>query len=97
MAIERSVYQAPEGLENEMMEGSEMEITIVDPEMVTLDDGSVEITLMPESGLEDTMGAPFDANLAEYLEDRELSILSNDLLGHVSADTNSRKSGLILL
>jgi hypothetical protein len=91
MAIERSVYQAPEGLEDEMMEGSEMEITIVDPEMVTLDDGSVEITLMPESGLEDTMGAPFDANLAEYLEDRELSILSNDLLGHVSADTNSRK------
>ena len=91
MAIERSVYQAPEGLEDEMMEGSEMEITIVDPEMVTLDDGSVEITLMPESGLEDTMGAPFDANLAEYLEDRELSILSNDLLGYVSADTNSRK------
>jgi hypothetical protein len=91
MAIERSVYQAPEGLEDEMMEGSEMEITIVDPEMVTLDDGSVEITLMPESGLEDTMGAPFDANLAEYLGDRELSLLSNDLLGHVSADTNSRK------
>ena len=91
MAIERSVYQAPEGLEDEMMEGSEMEITIVDPEMVTLDDGSVEITLMPESGIEDTMGAPFDANLAEYLGDRELSLLSNDLLGYVSADTNSRK------
>jgi len=91
MAIERSVYQAPEGLENEMMEGSEMDITIVDPEMVTLDDGSVEITLMPEFGLEDTMSAPFDANLAEYLGDRELSLLSNDLLGHVSADTNSRK------
>ena len=91
MAIERSVYQAPEGLENEMMESSEMEINIVDPEMVTLDDGSVEITLVPESGLEDTMGAPFDANLAEYLGDNELSLLSNDLLGHVSADTNSRK------
>jgi len=91
MAIERSVYQAPEGLEDEMMEGSEMDITIVDPEMVTLDDGSVEITLMPEFGLEDTMSAPFDANLAEYLGDRELSLLSNDLLGYVSADTNSRK------
>ena len=91
MAIERSVYQAPEGLENEMMESSELEINIVDPEMVTLDDGSVEITLVPESGLEDTMGAPFDANLAEYLGDNELSLLSNDLLGHVSADTNSRK------
>jgi len=91
MAIERSVYQAPEGLEDEMIEDSEMEITVVDPEMVTLDDGSVEITLMPESGLEDTMGAPFDANLAEYLGDRELSLLSNDLLGYVSADTNSRK------
>jgi len=91
MAIEPSVYQAPEGLEEEMTEESEMEITVVDPEMVTLDDGSVEITLVPESGLEDTMGAPFDANLAEYLDDGVLNNLSNDLLGHVSSDTNSRK------
>jgi len=91
MAIEPSVYQAPEGLENEMMEGSEMEITIVDPEIVTMDDGSVEITLVPESGLEDTMGAPFDANLADYLEEKVLTHLSNDLLGYVNSDTNSRK------
>jgi len=91
MAIEPSVYQAPEGLEDEMMEGSEMEITIVDPEIVTMDDGSVEITLVPESGLEDTMGAPFDANLADYLEEKVLTHLSNDLLGYVNSDTNSRK------
>ena len=89
MAIERSVYQSPEGIEG-MMEDSEMEITIVDPEMVTLDDGSVEITLVPESGLEELMGAPFDANLADYLDDDVLTSLSNDLLGEVDADINSR-------
>ena len=45
---------------------AELELGIVNPDMVTLDDGSVEITLVPEQGLEETMGAPFDANLAEY-------------------------------
>ena len=89
MAIERSVYQAPEGLE-EIMEGSELEIDIVNPEMVTLDDGSVEITLVPESGLEELMGAPFDANLADYLDDDTLTSLSNDLLEEIDSDINSR-------
>ena len=43
MAVEKSLYTTPEGMEVE--ESSEMlEINIVDPEMVTLDDGSVEIT-----------------------------------------------------
>lgn len=93
MAIEQSVYQAPEGIEGELegVEGTELEMTIIDPEMVTMDDGSVEITLMPERGLEGSMGAPFDANLAEFLDDGTLNSLSNDLLGYVDADINSRK------
>ncbi len=48
MAIEKGLYAAPLGLEEE----SEMddtsagfEIDIVNPDMVTMDDGSVEITL----------------------------------------------------
>jgi len=91
MAIEPSIYQAPEGMEEEMMEGSEMEITVVDPEMVVLDDGSVEITLVPGADADDIMEAPFDANLAEYIDEGELTSLSNELLGYVSADTSSRK------
>ena len=42
MAIEKSLLaEAPEG---ENLTGEELEIEIVDPEMVTLDDGSVEVT-----------------------------------------------------
>ena len=91
MAIEPSIYQAPEGMEEEMMESSEMEITVVDPEMVVLDDGSVEITLVPGADADDIMEAPFDANLAEYIDEGELTSLSSELLGYVSADTSSRK------
>tara|TARA_R100001460_G_scaffold107714_1_gene156908 strand:+ start:634 stop:2988 length:2355 start_codon:yes stop_codon:yes gene_type:complete len=70
---------------------AELELGIVNPDMVTMDDGSVEITLVPEEGLEETMGAPFDANLAEYLDDRQLTEISSELIGHVEADTSSRK------
>jgi hypothetical protein len=90
MAVEKSLYVTPEGMEVEE-ETSEMEIGIVNPDMVTLDDGSVEITLVPEEGMEETMGAPFDANLAEYLDDGTLTELSSELIGHVEADTSSRK------
>lgn len=90
MAIEKSIYVTPEGVGVEE-ESSQMEIEVVNPDMVTLDDGSVEITLMPEAGLEETMGAPFDANLAEYLDDGTLTELSSELIGHVETDTSSRK------
>ena len=90
MAVEKSLYTTPDGMEVEE-ERAEMEIGIVNPDMVTLDDGSVEITLVPEEGMEETMGAPFDANLAEYLDDGTLTELSSELIGHVEADTSSRK------
>jgi hypothetical protein len=34
---------------------------------------------------------PFDANLAEVLEDNVLNKVSDDLIGSVDADTHSRK------
>jgi hypothetical protein len=91
MAIEKSVYAAPEGMEGELMTGesSSLEIEIVNPEMVTLDDGSVEITLVPGADMEGEMS--FDANLAEFLEENTLNSLSQDLLGQVDADVDSRK------
>ena len=89
MAIERSLYGAPQGLDLE--DSPDLEIEVINPDMVTLDDGSVEITIMPESGLEDAAGAPFDANLAEYLDDGQLLEISSDLLGYVEADVTSRK------
>ena len=70
---------------------AELELGIVNPDMVTMDDGSVEITLVPEGGLEETMGAPFDANLAEYLDEGTLTEISSELIGHVESDTSNRK------
>jgi len=52
MAIEKGLYSAPKGIDEEVGEG-ELEIEIVNPESVTLDDGSMEITLVP--GAEDGM------------------------------------------
>ena len=88
MAIERSLYTTPEGIG---VEEQSVEIGIVNPEMVTLDDGSVEVTLVAEEGMEETAGAPFDANIAEYLEDNELTEISSELIGHFESDVNSRK------
>ena len=97
MAIEKGLYAAPEGmddlLEGEVMddalEGGALEIEIVDPEMVTLSDGSMEITLIPDADEADLMS--FDANLAEALDDSELQGLAQDLIGLIDADTDSRK------
>ena len=91
MAIEKSVYTAPEGLDDELVteESAELEIEIVDPEMVTLDDGSVEITIVPDAKVTDMMD--FDANLAEFLEENALNSLSQDILGQVDGDIDSRK------
>src|SRR5210317_2309469 len=97
MAIEKGLYAAPEGmddlLEGEVMddalEGGALEIEIVDPEMVTLSDGSMEITLIPDADEADLMS--FDANLAEALDDSELQGLAQDLIGLIDADCDSRK------
>jgi hypothetical protein len=89
MAVDKGLYAAPAGLEAEAVEESALEIEIVNPDMVTLDDGSVEITLIPDADIGDTV--PFDANLADVLGEDVLSKISSDLMGAVDADTFSRK------
>lgn len=89
MAIEKGLYAAPLGMEQEVEAEADLEIEIVDPEMVTLDDGSVEITIIPDADVGDMV--PFDANLAEVLDDSVLSKVSDELMGAVDADTYSRK------
>ena len=89
MSIEKALYAAPEGEDDDLVEGSELEIEIVNPEMVTLDDGSVEITIIPGGDETDLLG--FDANLAEALDEGMLTELATDLIGMVEADEESRK------
>lgn len=86
--IDKGLYAAPQGLsvENEPA----LEIEIVNPESVTLADGSMEITLMPEEA-SDLENIPFDANLAEYLDEGELTSLASELVELVDADLAARK------
>jgi hypothetical protein len=93
MAIERSIYGAPQGLDFEDSEAMEVEIEAsgdIAPEITLLEDGGVEITLEPE-GDDSIELAPFDANLAEYMDDGEMATLAKELVGMVQADIDSRK------
>ena len=87
MAIEKGLYQAPEGLESLGVGEPDIEIEIEDPESVTIGMDGLEITLEPEEETADT----FDANLAEYLDDGVLAEIAGDLLGDFEADVASRK------
>ena len=90
MAIEKGLYSAPMGIDDDLpeTEGSpELEIEIVNPDMVTLSDGSVEITLIPGKEIDDD----FNSNLADEMDEGELESLAADLLDLVDADVNSRK------
>ena len=92
MAIEKGMYSAPMGLDEGIEEGmgEGLEIEIVNPDMVTLDDGSVEITIIPgeEGGDDDD---DFDANIAESMDEGELNKLADEIIGMVDADVDSRK------
>ena len=89
MAMEKGLYAAPEGLEDIMDAEPEIEIEIADgPEIAMNSDGSVDITFEEE---ENTDIDQFDANIAEFLDEGYLQILSSELLELVDEDINSRK------
>jgi hypothetical protein len=88
MAIEKSLQtEAPEGEDLNKEEG--LEIEIVNPDAVILDDGSAEIIFMPGDEADEMMD--FDANLVDKLDDTEQQILTDELIGLVESDIQSRK------
>jgi len=89
MAMEKGLYAAPEGIEAEAVEESALEIEIVNPDAVTLDDGSMEITLIP--GGDETDIIDFGDNIADAMEDSDLIALAEELVGLVDSDIASRK------
>ena len=74
--MDKGLYQAPQGLPMDNI-GPEIEIEIEDPERVTLGLGDIEIDLAPKK----ETAEDFDANLAEYMDDKELAQLVTDLVG----------------
>jgi len=84
--IDKSLYQAPIGLdalENE----PEIEIEIEDPESVKIGIDGLEIELEP--GVE--AAEEFDANLAEFISEKDLVEIAGDLLGDFEDDITARK------
>jgi hypothetical protein len=101
MAIEKSLYQAPRGLVEDVEDTlgePDIEIEIEDPESVKIEAGGLEILIEPD-------GEPdFYANLAEEIDPSELDSLGGDLLQDIRNDLDSRrdwektyKEGLVLL
>lgn len=88
--IDKSLAQAPQGIEAMAMGQPDLSIEIENPDSVTLDDGSMEITIQPGKETNDE----FNANLAEDMDEGQLTELSGDLIGEYDADVNSRKDWL---
>jgi hypothetical protein len=84
--IDKALYQAPVG----MMESQEpdIEIEIEDPESVKIGIGGLEVEITPGDE------ADFDSNLAEEMDEGQLSTLAGELLEDYENDINSRKEWL---
>ena len=87
MAIDKALYELPQGLEAASAAMEPIEIEIEDPESVKIGIDGLEIEIKPEEESADD----FDANLAEYIDKGYLSQMCNELLGDVEGDVSSRK------
>jgi hypothetical protein len=86
MAIDKALYQAPKGLEQIGAEEEPLEISIEDPESVTISQGDFTLEMKK---IEDEEG--FDKNLAEDMDERVLAELAGNLIGDFETDVDSRK------
>jgi len=90
MAIEKSLYEAPQGLEAlDLMNQDipEIEIEIEDPESVSIGIDGEEILSMEKGEDEDE----FNMNLAEEMSESELQMIASELTGEFDDDIASRK------
>ena len=88
MAIDKALGQAPMGLDlAEMEDEPALEIEIEDPEAVRIGIDGMPILEIEEVEDEDD----FNANLAEEMDEEELTELCGDLIGEFEEDISSRK------
>ena len=82
-----SLYQAPMGIDG-LEEAEPLQIEIENPDAVHIQMGDIEIDLEPQ---DDLGGEDFDANIADFISDSELSRLSSELISDFEKDLNDRK------
>lgn len=87
MAIDKSLYQAPMGIEAAALDMPEIEIEIEDPESVTIGMDGMPILEM----VQEEEDPEFGMNLADEMDDSELQEIASELVGMFDADIGARK------
>jgi hypothetical protein len=86
--VDKSLYQAPLGLDALVAQDAPaIEIEVLNPEAVTIGVDGMEIELTPEA----PPAPAFDGNLAEHMEEGDLTALASQLLTDANNDKNARK------
>ena len=85
MAIDKALYEAPQGLA--ALEQPDLEIEIENPDEVNIGIGDMEISLRPEP----KNSEKFDENLADIMDERELDSLGNELITDFEKDQRDRR------
>ncbi len=88
-SMDKGLYAAPLGIEEDMGMAPPLEIEIEDPESVRIAMGDIEIELEPGSNNEGDEN--FDANLADFMDDSALDSLGGELIADFDKDINDRK------
>ena len=84
MAIEKAIYEAPQGL-SAINEQPDMEIEIENPESLDIHLPGMDMHM--EKGEDDD----FSENLAEHMSEGQLQQIGGDLIGEFQSDIDSRK------
>jgi hypothetical protein len=87
MAMEKSLYAAPTGLSDSSSMGPEIEIEVEDPKAMHIGIGDLELDIEPGEGTAED----FDANLAEFMDERDLQSLGSELIADFTKDIGDRK------
>ena len=89
MAIDKALYQAPLGMDQQVQGQPAIEIEIEDPESVNIHADGMEIQIG-----KDKADSEFNDNLAEHMDEGTLEELSGDLIGEYDSDIGARKDWL---
>ena len=84
--IDKSLYQAPQGIDAMGASEEPIEIEIVDPEEVNIHAGGTDISIGKGDEKDD-----FGANLAEEMDESAIDSMAGDLVGDIDNDKSSRK------